>query len=70
MNCPLLRKRMSESRSIRTAVLAMAQDRFTPEEIAIGLQCELSEVRMILFADKRQREQVKRLSERYEWLQA
>lgn len=54
--CQLLRKRMSESRSIRTAVLAMAQDRFTPEEIAIGLKCELSEVLTILFADKRRRQ--------------
>lgn len=46
--CPLLRKRKAEAHSLRTAILAMWQDRFTPDEIALGLRCELSEVIEVL----------------------
>ena len=46
--CTKMRKRLSDARSLRTAVRAMWQDRFSPQEIAIGLRCELSEVLEIL----------------------
>jgi hypothetical protein len=45
--CPRLRKRNAESRSLRTAVLAMLEDGFSPEEIVIGLECRLSEVLVV-----------------------
>ena len=44
IRCRFIRKRNAESRSLRAAILAMLEDRFSPEEIALGLRCELSEV--------------------------
>lgn len=48
MRCPLQRKHMSESRSMRTAIRAMLVDGFSPDEIVIGLGCRLSEVEEVL----------------------
>ena len=44
IRCRFIRKRNAESRSLRVAIRAMLDDRFSPEEIVIGLRCELSEV--------------------------
>ena len=44
IRCPLQRKRQYEASSLRRAIIAMLTDRFSPEEIALGLECELSEV--------------------------
>ena len=65
MRCPLQRKHLAEARSMRTAILAMFQDRFSEEEIALGLECEISAVVAVLVSDKKQRDQQRRIAERY-----
>ena len=44
IRCRFIRKRNAESRSLRVAIRAMLNDGFSPEEIVIGLHCELSEI--------------------------
>lgn len=68
MRCQRQRKRSAESRSLRTAILAMFADRFSEEEIALGLECEISEVVAVLVSDKRQRDQQQRIAERIGWI--
>ena len=55
MRCPEKRKQASEARSLRTAIMAMTLDRFSPEEIAVGLECELSTVIAVMERRKEQR---------------
>lgn len=62
IRCPLLRRRMAESRSLRTAIRAMIEDRFSPEEIAIGLKCELSVILGCMYELRQERRIAERLA--------
>lgn len=58
-----------ESKWFLRAVLAMQEDRFSDEEIAIGLNANLSDVRRVLNSIKAQSKQQGRLQERYWYMQ-
>ena len=57
---------VKEERELRRQVLDMIEDRFSVEEIVIGLGIQRSEVQRIVLSDRRQREQRARLAERLE----